>query len=199
MKKAQFHLAALCCSLASLGSAQDSAGINTLMDLCIPISADGASARDGLRNAGWKELAKPEAAAPLANLIASQMWHLAADSSSERRLELTVDYTDGFYASLGNAMLGPIFTLEDQVAMVLEADGSLSCMWAGPKDDALLARIDAIGGFPAADGTVTAAKTQIVEFGSADYSRNETYAFIDSSDRAGQLPYAARLDRSPVQ
>ena len=199
MKINQFHLAAVFCSLASSGFAQESAGINTLMDLCIPITADGESARAGLRRAGWTELSKPEAAAPLANLIASHMWHLAANAPSQGRIDLTDDYTDAFFASLGNAMLGPIFTLEDQVVMVLEADGNLSCMWAGSENDALLARIQEIGGFPAADGSVTAAKTQIVEFDSADYKRIETYAYIESTDRVGPLPYAARLDRSPVQ
>lgn len=199
MQIARIHLAVLCCAFANSSSAQEVSGIDTLMDLCIPISANGESVRQGLRDAGWAELNKPEAAAPLANLIASQMWHLEAGSPPQQRLDLTQDYTNGFYASLGNAMLGPIFTLGDQVAMVLAADDSISCMWAGPEDAALLAHIDAIGGFPAAEGTVTGAKTQTVEYGSADYSRIETYAYIDSADRVGPLPYAARLDRSPVQ
>jgi len=183
----------------SAASAQDTAGIDSLMALCIPISATGESVRAALPEAGWRVLGKPRAAEPVANLIASQMWHLAADSSPQKRLDLTGDYTNGVYASLGTAFLGLVFTRGDDVAMVLADGDSLSCIWAGPKSDALLARIEAIGGLPEAEGTVIGAKTQTVEAGGTDYSRIETYAFIARTDRAGPLPYAARLDRFPTQ
>lgn len=191
--------AALCGALAAPATAQDAAGIDTLMDLCIPISATGTSVRAGLRDAGWAELGKPDAAAPLGHLVASQMWFMEADGSPERRLALAQDYSDAFYASLGNDMLGPVYVLGDEVAMVLVSDDNISCIWAGPEDAAVKARIDAVGSFPAAEGTVTAARTQLVEAGGSDYRRIETYAFIDETERAGPLPYAARLDRSPVQ
>lgn len=191
--------ATLCGLLAMPAAAQDAAGIDMLMELCTPIAASGASVRAGLRDAGWAELAKPDAGAAVANLVASQMWHMESGASTEQQLALTKDYTDAFYASLGNDMLGPIYALGDEVAMVLADGGNLSCIWAGPDSDALAARIAAVGGFPAADGTVTGAKTQIVEVAGTDYRRIETYAFIEASDRAGPLPFAARMDRSPAQ
>jgi len=191
--------ATFCGLLAMPAAAQDLSGIDMLMELCAPIAATGASVRAGLRDAGWTELAKPDAGAAVANLVASQMWHMESGVSSEQQLALTKDYTDGFFASLGNDMLGPIYVLGDEVAMVLAAEASVSCIWAGPDSDALKARIEAVGGFPAADGTVTGAKTQVVEAGGTEYRRIETYAYIEASDRAGPLPFAARLDRSPVQ
>ncbi len=191
--------AAICGLLAAPAAAQDAAGIDTLMELCIPLSATGASVRAALPDAGWRELGKSDAAAPLANLVASQMWFMESGVPAERQRALTQDYADAFYASLGNATLGPVFVRGDEVAMVLAVDDNISCIWAGPGDAALTARIEAIGGFPAADGTVTGARTQLVEAGGADYRRIETYARIDAADRTGPLPYAARLDRSPVE
>ncbi|WP_166417048.1 hypothetical protein [Cochlodiniinecator piscidefendens] len=191
---------AILCSIFTLPvSAQDVAGIDSLMDLCIPISATGASIRAGLPEAGWTKIDKVDAAEPLRNLVASQMWFLESASTPQQRLSLTSDYVNAFYASLGNSTLGPIFTFDDQVAMVLADDANISCIWAGPEDDALTDRINAVGDFPAADGTVTAARTQTVEAGGSDYTRIETYAFIAADERAGPLPFAARLDRSPVQ
>ena len=198
MKVRLFLSVAVFGAITSAATAQDTAGINSLMDLCIPISATGASVRSGLRDAGWLEMNKPDAAPALANLIASQMWHLESGSTPQQRFDLTKSYTDAFYASLGNATLGPVYTFGEQVAMVLADGENISCIWAGPEDSDLLARIETIGSFPAVDGTVTAAKNQTVEVGGANYSRNESYAYIASSDRAGPLPYAARLDRSPT-
>jgi hypothetical protein len=48
-----------------------------------------------------------------------------------------------------------------------------------------------------AGGTVTGAKTQTVDAGSAPYKRIGTYAFVAPTDCSGPLPFAARLDRSP--
>lgn len=180
-------------------NAQEIAGLDALMEICTPISATGESARAGLRDAGWQELSKPDAARPLANLIASQMWHLEAGASAQKRLDLTSDYINGFYASLGSPLIGPIFAHGDQVALVLADGDNLSCMWAGSESEALRARIDAIGGLPDIEGTVTGAKTQTVEVGEALYSRIESYAYITPADRNGPLPFAARLDRSPAQ
>lgn len=193
---AAFAICATATSVAAQDGGQD--GIDLLMQLCIPIPATGDSVRAGLRDAGWAELKKAEAAEPLANLVASQMWHLEAHSLPDERVSKTRDYTDAFFASLGNEMLGNVFSIGDQVALVLASGENISCVWAGPESPTLKRRIEAVGGFPKAEGTVTAALSQRVDYGPTGYRRIESYAFIEPVDRAGPLPYAARLDRSPI-
>lgn len=198
MSRNAILLASVCSTIAFPAAARDAAGIDLLMELCTPIAATGESLRTGLNDAGWTMLEKADAGQAIASLVASQMWFMESAASTEQQLALTRDYIDAFYASYGSDFIGPVFTMGDQVAMVLASDDNISCIWAGPEDPALMARIDAVGGFPDAEGTVTAARTQVVEVGGRDHRRNETYAFIAASDRAGPLPYAARLDRSPV-
>ena len=199
MSRNAILLASVCGALAFPASANDAAGIDVLMELCTPIAATGESLRAGLNDAGWTMLEKADAGQAIASLVASQMWFMESTASIDQQLALTKEYVDAFYASYGSDFIGPIFTMGEQVAMVLASDGNISCIWAGPEDPALMARIDAVGGFPDAEGTVTAARTQLVEVGGLDHRRVETYAFIEASDRGGPLPYAARLDRSPVQ
>lgn len=182
--------------------AQDKAGIDTLMSLCTPISATGTSIRTGLAEAGWTAQTRQSGLQARRDLVGSQLWSFFADATPSQRLERVEDVVIAIGASMGDASFAELYTQEGEVVLILSQDPNISCLWVGPEDEAFAARVEAIGGFPVRANestTTTAGRTQTVEAGGRDWTRIETYARIDESDRAGPYAAAARLDRSPVQ
>ncbi|SFR47012.1 hypothetical protein SAMN04488005_2316 [Yoonia tamlensis] len=188
--------------LAQPGYAQAEAGIDTMMSLCIPISATGTSIRAGLTESGWTAQTPQSGLQARRDLIGSQMWSFFSDATPSQRLELVDDVVIAVGASMVDPNFAEIYTHEGEVVLILSQGPNISCLWVGPEDEAFDARVAAIGGFPMGvpeSTTTTAALTQTVEAGGSDWTRIENYARIDASDRTGPYPAAARLDRSPAQ
>lgn len=191
---------ALTCALALAACDTDTgAGLDSMIDACTPVTADGPSIREVMVADDWSPQSPSANPAALRDLISSQMWTLMPDATPSAQNDAIDEMALAFQASLNDPDFGQMYVREGAVAVILSQGDNLSCLWAGPEAADFVARAEAAGGFPdVADMSFLSVGTNdIVTENDRSWRRNTDFAKLGDNGAFGTYPAAARLDRSP--
>jgi hypothetical protein len=194
-------ITATLCSVptASAGNGEDQHNVRQVMELCGDPVATGASVREALVASGWLEVAPSARSAVLRELVAAHIWSLLPDEgpgnkpeNNEKLLRVVTKVADGINGSV-------LMAEDDQHALLLWNGESLSCFWAGRRNQVSDFLVTSIGGFPQSPGIAIKTHTQTFDTDGRRWKRRVAFARIPPGESLGRLEDAARLDRAPQQ